>query len=94
MYCETAALDQFFWIFVNKDENYHWIAIIEASAELLELGMLEYRKAMRAIATGFDTGEWPAPITSGNSDEIADYTDELNDFDTRRLEALRTAQGE
>ena len=64
MYCETAALDQFFWIFVNKDENYHWIAIIEASAELLELGMLEYRKAMRAIATGFDTGEWPAPITA------------------------------
>ncbi|EPC0895550.1 RecE family exodeoxyribonuclease [Enterobacter hormaechei] len=83
MYCETAALDQFFWIFVNKDENYHWIAIIEASAELLELGMLEYRKAMRAIAIGFDTGEWPAPIT-------ADYTDELNDFDLRRLEALRT----
>ncbi|HCT6508673.1 TPA: PD-(D/E)XK nuclease-like domain-containing protein [Escherichia coli] len=83
MYCETAALDQFFWIFVNKDENYHWIAIIEASAELLELGMLEYRKTMRAIATGFDTGEWPAPIT-------ADYTDELNDFDLRRLEALRT----
>ena len=84
MYCETAALDQFFWIFVNKDENYHWIAIIEASAELLELGMLEYRKAMRAIATGFDTGEWPAPITG-------DYTDELNDFDLRRLEALRLA---
>ncbi|MDN4370976.1 PD-(D/E)XK nuclease-like domain-containing protein [Citrobacter portucalensis] len=83
MYCETAALDQFFWIFVNKDENYHWIAIIEASAELLELGMLEYRKSMRAIATGFDTGEWPAPITT-------DYTDELNDFDLRRLEALRT----
>lgn len=84
MYCETAALDQFFWIFVNKDENYHWIAIIEASEELLELGMLEYRKSMRAIATGFDTGEWPAPITD-------DYTDELNDFDLRRLEALRLA---
>lgn len=82
MYCETAALDQFFWIFVNKDENYHWIAIIEASEELLELGMLEYRKAMRAIANGFDTGEWPAPIT-------ADYAEELNDFDLRRLEALR-----
>ncbi|MHA0901611.1 RecE family exodeoxyribonuclease [Enterobacter ludwigii] len=82
MYCETAALDQFFWIFVNKDENYHWIAIIGASTELLELGMLEYRKTMRAIATGFDTGEWPAPITT-------DYTDELNDFDLRRLEALR-----
>lgn len=82
MYCETAALDQFFWIFVNKDENYHWVAIIEASTQLLELGMLEYRKTMRAIANGFDTGEWPAPITE-------DYTDELNDFDVRRLEALR-----
>ncbi|EAU2360429.1 exodeoxyribonuclease [Salmonella enterica subsp. enterica] len=82
MYCETAALNQFFWIFVNKDENYHWVAIIEASTELLELGMLEYRKTMRAIANGFDTGEWPAPITE-------DYTDELNDFDVRRLEALR-----
>ncbi|HBV8135787.1 TPA: PD-(D/E)XK nuclease-like domain-containing protein [Klebsiella pneumoniae] len=82
MYCDVAALDQFYWIFVNKDENYHWIAIIEASEELLELGMLEYRKAMRAIANGFDTGEWPAPITE-------DYTEELNDFDVRRLEALR-----
>lgn len=82
MYCETAALDQFFWIFVNKDENYHWVSIIEASTELLELGMLEYRKTMRAIANGFDTGEWSAPITE-------DYTDELNDFDVRRLEALR-----
>lgn len=82
MCCETAALDQFFWIFVNKDENYHWVAIIEASTELLELGMLEYRKTMREIANGFDTGEWSAPITE-------DYTDELNDFDVRRLEALR-----
>ncbi len=82
MYCDVAALDQFYWIFVNKDENYHWIAIIEASEELLELGMLEYRKAMRAIANGFDTGDWPAPITE-------DYAEELNDFDMRRLEALR-----
>lgn len=82
MYCDVAALDQFYWIFVNKDENYHWIAIIEASEELLELGMLEYRKAMRAIANGFDAGDWPAPITE-------DYAEELNDFDMRRLEALR-----
>ncbi|EPS6961191.1 RecE family exodeoxyribonuclease [Klebsiella aerogenes] len=82
MYCDVATFDQFYWIFVNKDENYHWIAIIEASEELLELGMLEYRKAMRAIAHGFDSGEWPAPITE-------DYAEELNDFDVRRLEALR-----
>ena len=84
MYMSTAALDQFFWIFVNKDEGYHWIAIVEASEELIELGMLEYRQTMNRIANAFDTGEWPAPITD-------DYTDELNDFDLRRLEALRLA---
>jgi len=83
MYMSTAALDQFFWIFVNKDEGYHWIAIVEASEELIELGMLEYRQTMKRIANAFDTGVWPAPITE-------DYTDELNDFDLRRLEALRT----
>ena len=38
---------------------------------------------MRGIANGFDTGVWPAPITT-------DYADELNDFDLRRLETLRT----
>ncbi|MDV5239161.1 RecE family exodeoxyribonuclease [Leclercia adecarboxylata] len=84
MYMQTAALDQFFWIFVNKDESYHWIAIVEASEELIELGMLEYRQTMNRIANAFDTGVWPAPITE-------DYTDELTDIDLRRLEALRLA---
>ncbi|MDM2768959.1 RecE family exodeoxyribonuclease [Citrobacter sp. Cpo147] len=83
MYCETAALDQFFWIFVNKDEGYHWVAVIEASEDLLDLGLLEYQRTMRALANAYDTDCWSAPITE-------DYTDELNDFDLRRLEALRT----
>ena len=83
MYMQTAALDQFFWIFVNKDEGYHWVAVIEASEDLLALGMQEYQKTMRALAQAYDTNCWPAPITE-------DYTDELNDFDLRRLEALRT----
>ncbi|HDX4552291.1 TPA: PD-(D/E)XK nuclease-like domain-containing protein [Citrobacter freundii] len=83
MYCDVADFNQFFWIFVNKDEGYHWVAIIEASDELLELGRMEYRKAMNAISNALDTNVWPAPITE-------DYTDELNDFDLRRLEALRT----
>lgn len=82
MYCDVADFNQFFWIFVNKDEGYHWVAIIEASEELLELGRLEYRKTITAISTALDTDQWPAPITE-------DYTDELNDFDVRRLESLR-----
>ncbi|EKA5050797.1 PD-(D/E)XK nuclease-like domain-containing protein [Salmonella enterica subsp. enterica serovar Kentucky] len=82
MYCNVADLDKFAWIFVNKDEGYHWVAVVWASDSLLELGKLEYRRTIRAIANAMDTGEWPAPVT-------ADYTDELNDYDLRRLEALR-----
>lgn len=84
MYSDVAAFDQFFWIFVNKDEGYNWVAIVEASTELLELGRLEYKKTMRDIQHALDTGIWPAPITD-------EFTDELNDFDQRRLEALRLA---
>ena len=83
MYCNVADFDQFFWIFVNKDEGYHWVAVIEASEDLLDLGLLEYQRTMRALAQAYDTDSWPAPVTE-------DYSDELNDFDQRRLEALRT----
>lgn len=84
MYCNVADFDQFFWIFVNKDEGYHWVAVIEASEDLLDLGLLEYQRTMRALAQAYDTDCWPAPVTE-------DYSDELNDFDQRRLEALRLA---
>ncbi len=84
MYCDVAALDQFFWIFVNKDEHYHWVAIVEASADLLELGRLEYRKTLRDIKQAQDTGVWPEPITE-------EIVDDINDFDQRRMEALRVA---
>ncbi|MCA6998177.1 RecE family exodeoxyribonuclease [Dickeya solani] len=82
MYAEVADFDRFFWVFVNKDPGYNWVAIIEASPDVLELGSLEYHRTMRALAGAYDTDTWPAPITD-------DYADELNDFDLRRLEALR-----
>ena len=82
MYMQTAALDQFFWIFVNKDEGYHWVSIVEAGPRLLELGGLEYRETMNSIANAFDTDYWPEPITD-------DYTEDLSDYEMRRLEALR-----
>lgn len=87
MYSDVAQFDQFFWIFINTDPDYNWIAIVEASADLLELGRLEYRKALRDIDGAYATNCWPAPVTD-------DYTDELTDYDQRRLEALRTAEGE
>ncbi|HFS7068617.1 TPA: RecE family exodeoxyribonuclease [Enterobacter hormaechei] len=81
MYCDIAGLDKFIWIFVNKDPGYHWVAVVDASPMLLELGRKEYRRALRQIEEAMETGYWPAPITEA-------YTDDLNDYDTRRLEAL------
>ncbi|KAA5931669.1 hypothetical protein F3I27_09030 [Pantoea sp. Bo_2] len=26
MYCDVAGLDQFFWVFINSDEDYAWLA--------------------------------------------------------------------
>ncbi|MEY0240185.1 DNA breaking-rejoining protein [Providencia rettgeri] len=82
MYCDIAMLDQFFWIFVNKDENYHWVAIVEASPELLELGRLEYKKTLRDINNSMNAGVWPAPVTET-------LTINLTDYETRKLEELQ-----
>lgn len=82
MYCDVAMLDQFFWIFVNKDEHYHWVAIVEASPELLELGRAEYKKTLRDIREAMDTGYWPAPITTT-------LTIGITDFEQRKLEELQ-----
>jgi len=87
MYSDVAQFDQFFWIFINTDPDYNWIAIIEASSDLLELGRLEYRKALRDIDAAYASDCWPAPVTE-------EYTDELTDYDFRRLETLRKAEGE
>ncbi|HDD9085839.1 TPA: exodeoxyribonuclease VIII [Escherichia coli] len=55
MYCDVANLDKFFWIFVNKDAGYHWVAVVEASQELLELGRQEYRRTLRQINEALET---------------------------------------
>ncbi|WQJ86491.1 RecE family exodeoxyribonuclease [Citrobacter amalonaticus] len=81
MYCDVAGLDSFSWIFVNKEPGYHWVAVVEASELLLELGRKEYRRVLRQIYDAMENDIWPAPITET-------YTDELNDYDKRRLEAL------
>lgn len=81
MYCDTAGLDSFAWIFVNKDPGYHWVAVVWAPVEMLELGRLEYRHLLRQINEATFTGNWPAPI-------IGKYVDELNDYDINRLSEL------
>lgn len=81
MYCDIAGLDSFRWIFVNKDPGYHWVAVVKASVEMLELGRLEYRYLLRQINEATFTDYWPAPI-------IGQYEDILNDYDINRLSDL------
>ncbi|EBS0894482.1 exodeoxyribonuclease VIII [Salmonella enterica subsp. enterica serovar Abaetetuba] len=81
MYCDVAGLDSFSWIFVNKEPGYHWVAVVQASEAELELGRQEYRRVLRQINDAMENDIWPAPI-------IGTYTDELNDYDLRRLQAL------
>ncbi len=81
MYCDVAGLDSFSWVFVNKEPGYHWVAVVQASEEELELGRQEYRRVLRQIYDAMESDVWPAPI-------IGTYTDELNDYDLRRLQAL------
>jgi exodeoxyribonuclease VIII len=81
MYCDVAKLNTFAWIFVNKDTAYHWVAVVYASVEMLELGRKEYQRLLHLINEATFSGKWSAPIAGK-------YVDELNDYDISRLDAL------
>lgn len=73
MYCDVAMFDRFFWIFVNKESGYHWVAVVEASEDELALGRAEYRQQLAAIRRAMDTGIWPAPVTESIYDTLTSH---------------------
>lgn len=73
MYCDVAMFDRFFWIFVNKEPGYHWVAVVEASEDELALGRAEYRKQLRSIRQAMDAGIWPAPFTESIYDTLTNH---------------------
>ncbi|MDU5473984.1 MULTISPECIES: PD-(D/E)XK nuclease-like domain-containing protein [unclassified Pantoea] len=73
MYCDVAMFDRFFWIFVNKEPGYHWVAVVEASEDQLALGRAEYRQQLAAIRLAMDTGVWPAPVTEKIYDMLTEH---------------------
>lgn len=81
MYCDVGMFDQFFWIFVNKEPGYHWVAVVEASADELALGRAIYKQQLAAIRNAMDTGVWPGPITEA-------FTDTLTEYELSRLKEL------
>lgn len=81
MYCDVGMFDQFFWIFVNKEPGYHWVAVVEASADELALGRAIYKQQLSAIRGAMDTGIWPEPIT-----EV--FTDTLTEYELSRLKEM------
>jgi len=73
MYCDVAMFNRFFWIFVNKEPGYHWVAVVEASEDELALGRAEYRRQLGSIRQAMDAGIWPAPVTESIYDTLTSH---------------------
>ena len=61
MYCDITGADEFLWIFVNKEPNYHWVAVIGASEKLLEQGRELYQKQVTKLQSSTELNHWPEP---------------------------------
>lgn len=72
MYCDIADADEFILIFVNKEPNYHWVAVVEMNFEMISKGRAIYLEALSKIEQCTKTGVWPGP------ESIAIETDEDN----------------
>lgn len=81
MYCDIAELDQFFWIFVNKDENYNWVAVVKPHRIYWSSDDWNTKDAAR-YPPGYGHRYMAGPVTTT-------LTIGLSDFDMRRLEALQ-----
>lgn len=61
MYLDVTGKRDFVWIFVNKMEGYHWVAVIKASEETLNNGHTKYRESLDKIKQAYDSNHWPKP---------------------------------
>lgn len=64
MYLDITGADNFFFIFVNKEINYHWVAVIQIGEELLNEGYELYRQTLNRIKNAEKTQEWPDPSST------------------------------
>jgi hypothetical protein len=60
MYLDITQKNQFVWIWCNTEDGYHWSAPTLAGDVLID-GHDKYRKYLKLIALGMDTGIWEKP---------------------------------
>jgi hypothetical protein len=60
MYLDITKKTQFVWIWCNTEDGYHWSAPTLAGDVLID-GHDKYRKYLKLIALGIDTGIWEKP---------------------------------
>jgi hypothetical protein len=60
MYLDITQKNQFVWIWCNTEDGYHWSAPTLAGDVLID-GHDKYRKYLKLIALGIDTGIWEKP---------------------------------
>ena len=64
MYLDITNAKNFYFIFVNKEPNYHWVAVVQISEEFLAEGDQIYRKTLARIKNANETQEWPDPSST------------------------------
>lgn len=63
LYLDVTNAHDFIFIFVNKEPNYHWVAVLKLSDELVEKGRELYQKTLINIANAYHTNCWPEPVS-------------------------------
>lgn len=61
LYLDVTDCDEFIFIFVNKEPNYHWVAVLKLSDELVTAGRDLYQKTLINIANAYHNNCWPEP---------------------------------
>lgn len=75
MYLDITKSKHFYFAFVNKEPNYHWVAVVQLSDELLSEGYEHYRATLDRIKIAKKNQEWPDPVSTrlGYDDQLKHY---------------------
>ena len=61
MYLDVTDSEDFIFVFVNKEPNYHWVACLRLSDDLVKQGRQLYQKTLSNLANAYQTNVWPEP---------------------------------
>ncbi|MGF1877283.1 PD-(D/E)XK nuclease-like domain-containing protein [Photobacterium frigidiphilum] len=90
-YLDGTRKNNFFWIFVNKVKGYEWVAIIQATVDVLDLGRFELRDGISSIFISTEFEHYPGPIEHPVNDKGVPQPLQatLSNFAQRKLDKYR-----